>query len=59
MQVTHFILVQSCLVGIIVPDPEVMPSWAKKKGIDGCYDDLCKNVVRSMQKNNIENKKIF
>ncbi|XP_053095970.1 long-chain-fatty-acid--CoA ligase 6 isoform X3 [Pangasianodon hypophthalmus] len=35
---------QSCLVGIVVPDPEVMPSWAQKKGIDGCYDGLCKNV---------------
>ncbi|GAA6096856.1 long-chain-fatty-acid--CoA ligase 6 isoform X1 [Tachysurus ichikawai] len=35
---------QSCLVGIVVPDPEVMPSWAQKQGIDGCYDDLCKNV---------------
>ncbi|KAG9339810.1 hypothetical protein JZ751_022477 [Albula glossodonta] len=33
----------SCLVGIVVPDPEVMPSWAKKKGIEGCYGDLCKN----------------
>ncbi|KAK3555889.1 hypothetical protein QTP86_029801, partial [Hemibagrus guttatus] len=35
---------QSCLVGIVVPDPEVMPSWAQKRGIGGCYDDLCKNV---------------
>uniref|UniRef100_A0A4W4HEI5 Arachidonate--CoA ligase n=1 Tax=Electrophorus electricus TaxID=8005 RepID=A0A4W4HEI5_ELEEL len=35
---------QSCLIGIVVPDPEVMPSWAQKKGIGGCYDDLCKNV---------------
>ncbi|XP_077447793.1 long-chain-fatty-acid--CoA ligase 6 [Stigmatopora argus] len=35
---------QSCLVGIVVPDPEVMPSWAKKKGILGTYKDLCKNT---------------
>ncbi|XP_024921305.1 long-chain-fatty-acid--CoA ligase 6 [Cynoglossus semilaevis] len=35
---------QSCLVGIVVPDPEVMPEWAKKKGIFGTYDDLCKNT---------------
>ncbi|TTE96765.1 Long-chain-fatty-acid--CoA ligase 6 [Bagarius yarrelli] len=35
---------QSCLVGIVVPDPEVMPSWAKKRGIVGCYGDLCENV---------------
>uniref|UniRef100_A0A3B3V4S8 Arachidonate--CoA ligase n=1 Tax=Poecilia latipinna TaxID=48699 RepID=A0A3B3V4S8_9TELE len=35
---------QSCLVGIVVPDPEVMPEWAKKKGIQGTYKDLCKNT---------------
>uniref|UniRef100_A0A7N6AMP7 Arachidonate--CoA ligase n=1 Tax=Anabas testudineus TaxID=64144 RepID=A0A7N6AMP7_ANATE len=35
---------QSCLVGIVVPDPEVMPEWAKKKGILGTYKDLCKNT---------------
>ncbi|KAG7281202.1 hypothetical protein CRUP_022867 [Coryphaenoides rupestris] len=36
---------QSCLVGIVVPDPEIMPDWAKKKGIQGSYKDLCKNTV--------------
>uniref|UniRef100_A0A8C5H0Y1 Arachidonate--CoA ligase n=1 Tax=Gouania willdenowi TaxID=441366 RepID=A0A8C5H0Y1_GOUWI len=36
---------QSCLVGIIVPDPEVMPEWAKKKGMLGTYKDLCKNTL--------------
>ncbi|XP_041947021.1 long-chain-fatty-acid--CoA ligase 6 isoform X2 [Alosa sapidissima] len=35
---------QSCLVGIVVPDPEVMPSWANKKGFQGNYDDLCNNM---------------
>uniref|UniRef100_A0AAX7VIS1 Long-chain-fatty-acid--CoA ligase n=1 Tax=Astatotilapia calliptera TaxID=8154 RepID=A0AAX7VIS1_ASTCA len=35
---------QSCLVGIVVPDPETMPEWAKKKGILGTYEDLCKNT---------------
>ncbi|XP_061606749.1 long-chain-fatty-acid--CoA ligase 6 isoform X4 [Phyllopteryx taeniolatus] len=35
---------QSCLVGIVVPDTEVMPMWAKKKGILGTYKDLCKNT---------------
>uniref|UniRef100_A0A3Q3SX35 Long-chain-fatty-acid--CoA ligase n=1 Tax=Mastacembelus armatus TaxID=205130 RepID=A0A3Q3SX35_9TELE len=35
---------QSCLVGIVVPDPEVMPEWAKKKGMLGTYMDLCKNT---------------
>uniref|UniRef100_A0A8C5CBN4 Arachidonate--CoA ligase n=1 Tax=Gadus morhua TaxID=8049 RepID=A0A8C5CBN4_GADMO len=36
---------QSCLVGIVVPDPEVLPNWAKKKGIQGEYKDLCKNTM--------------
>ncbi|KAA0720521.1 Long-chain-fatty-acid--CoA ligase 6 [Triplophysa tibetana] len=32
---------QSCLVGIVVPDPEVFPSWAQKKGFEGCFEELC------------------
>ncbi|KAH0629767.1 hypothetical protein JD844_012117, partial [Phrynosoma platyrhinos] len=35
---------QAFLVGIVVPDTEVMPGWAKKKGFDGTFADLCKNV---------------
>uniref|UniRef100_A0A8D2DPB4 Long-chain-fatty-acid--CoA ligase n=1 Tax=Sciurus vulgaris TaxID=55149 RepID=A0A8D2DPB4_SCIVU len=31
------------LVGIVVPDPEVMPCWAQKRGIEGQYAALCKN----------------
>ncbi|XP_062380415.1 long-chain-fatty-acid--CoA ligase 1-like [Sardina pilchardus] len=34
---------QACLVAIIVPDPEVLPKWAQKKGHSGSYDELCKN----------------
>ncbi|XP_063074675.1 long-chain-fatty-acid--CoA ligase 1a isoform X1 [Engraulis encrasicolus] len=34
---------QACLVGIIVPDPDFLPGWAKKRGIDGSYMELCKN----------------
>nr|XP_045009017.1 long-chain-fatty-acid--CoA ligase 6 isoform X1 [Jaculus jaculus] len=29
------------LVGIVVPDPEIMPSWAQKRGIEGAYEELC------------------
>ncbi|XP_029555628.1 long-chain-fatty-acid--CoA ligase 6 isoform X1 [Salmo trutta] len=36
---------QSCLVAIVVPDPETMPAWALKKGMEGSYRDLCKNTV--------------
>ncbi|KAL6057034.1 hypothetical protein STEG23_034423, partial [Scotinomys teguina] len=31
------------LVGIVVPDPDIMPSWAQKKGIEGTYQELCAN----------------
>ncbi|XP_065143718.1 long-chain-fatty-acid--CoA ligase 6 isoform X1 [Paramisgurnus dabryanus] len=34
---------QSCLVGIVVPDIEVLPSWAQKKGFGGCFEELCEN----------------
>ncbi|XP_061473056.1 long-chain-fatty-acid--CoA ligase 6 isoform X2 [Rhineura floridana] len=35
---------QAFLVGIVVPDAEIMPAWAKKKGFDGTFTELCKNV---------------
>uniref|UniRef100_A0A4W4GPR7 Long-chain-fatty-acid--CoA ligase n=1 Tax=Electrophorus electricus TaxID=8005 RepID=A0A4W4GPR7_ELEEL len=34
---------QSCLVAIIVPDPEVLPAWAEKLGVKGSLQELCKN----------------
>uniref|UniRef100_A0A7N6F5V1 Long-chain-fatty-acid--CoA ligase n=1 Tax=Anabas testudineus TaxID=64144 RepID=A0A7N6F5V1_ANATE len=34
---------QACLVGIVVPDPDFLPIWAKKKGIEGSYSELCSN----------------
>lgn len=34
---------QACLVGIVVPDPDYLPLWIKKKGIEGSYSDLCSN----------------
>ena len=36
---------QSFLVGIIVPDPEVIPEWAKSKGIVVTFKDMYKNLV--------------
>ncbi|MBN3293747.1 ACSL5 ligase, partial [Polypterus senegalus] len=35
---------QSCLIGIVVPDPETLPDFAAKLGIQGSYEDLCKNA---------------
>ncbi|XP_026543215.1 long-chain-fatty-acid--CoA ligase 6 isoform X1 [Notechis scutatus] len=34
---------QAFLVGIVVPDAEVMPGWAKKRGFHGTFTDLCNN----------------
>ncbi|XP_058627737.1 long-chain-fatty-acid--CoA ligase 1a isoform X2 [Onychostoma macrolepis] len=33
---------QACLVGIVVPDPDFLPAWAKKRGIEGSYTEMCK-----------------
>ncbi|KAM9818701.1 long-chain-fatty-acid--CoA ligase 1a isoform 2-T5 [Syngnathus typhle] len=34
---------QACLVAIVVPDPDFLPIWIKKRGITGSYLELCKN----------------
>ncbi|CAH2276984.1 long-chain-fatty-acid-- ligase 6 isoform X2 [Pelobates cultripes] len=35
---------QAFLVGIVVPDVEVMPGWAQRKGFEGSYTELCNNL---------------
>ncbi|XP_076855442.1 long-chain-fatty-acid--CoA ligase 5 isoform X2 [Brachyhypopomus gauderio] len=34
---------QSCLVAIAVPDPDILPAWAEKIGVKGSLQELCKN----------------
>ncbi|XP_063165750.1 long-chain-fatty-acid--CoA ligase 1 isoform X1 [Candoia aspera] len=34
---------QAFLIGIVVPDPDTLSIWAKKKGLGGSYEELCKN----------------
>ncbi|NWH81730.1 ACSL1 ligase, partial [Piaya cayana] len=34
---------QAFLIAIVVPDPETLRGWAKKKGFEGSYEELCKN----------------
>lgn len=34
---------QAFLVGIVVPDPEVVPEWANKWNLKGSYEELCKS----------------
>ncbi|GCB77143.1 hypothetical protein scyTo_0019968, partial [Scyliorhinus torazame] len=36
---------QAFLVGIIIPDPEVLPIWAQRRNIVGSFEELCKNKV--------------
>ncbi|XP_044034656.1 long-chain-fatty-acid--CoA ligase 5 [Siniperca chuatsi] len=35
---------QSCLVAVVVPDPEVLPGFAKNLGCQGSIEELCKNT---------------
>uniref|UniRef100_A0A8D0HFL3 Long-chain-fatty-acid--CoA ligase n=1 Tax=Sphenodon punctatus TaxID=8508 RepID=A0A8D0HFL3_SPHPU len=34
---------QAFLISIVVPDRETLAHWAKKKGLEGSYEELCKN----------------
>ncbi|NXY45814.1 ACSL1 ligase, partial [Ceuthmochares aereus] len=34
---------QAFLIAVVVPDPETLRGWAKKKGFEGSYEELCKN----------------
>eukprot|EP00064_Thunnus_orientalis_P006755 superscaffoldBa00000719_g6773 len=39
---------QSYLIGIVVPDPEVFVDWAKERGFVGSYEELCQNPVKDL-----------
>ncbi|XP_077426928.1 long-chain-fatty-acid--CoA ligase 1a isoform X2 [Vanacampus margaritifer] len=34
---------QACLVAIVVPDPDFLPIWIKKRGLGGSYWELCES----------------
>uniref|UniRef100_A0A8C3BYT9 Long-chain-fatty-acid--CoA ligase n=1 Tax=Cairina moschata TaxID=8855 RepID=A0A8C3BYT9_CAIMO len=34
---------QAFLIAVVVPDPETLRKWAKKRGLEGSYEELCKN----------------
>ncbi|XP_069316489.1 long-chain-fatty-acid--CoA ligase 5 isoform X1 [Eulemur rufifrons] len=36
---------RSSLVGVVVPDPDVLPSFAAKLGVKGSHEELCQNQV--------------
>uniref|UniRef100_A0A803V3U9 Long-chain-fatty-acid--CoA ligase n=1 Tax=Ficedula albicollis TaxID=59894 RepID=A0A803V3U9_FICAL len=39
---------QAFLVGVVVPDPDTLHNWAKKKGFEGSYQELCRNKVKDI-----------
>lgn len=41
---------QAFLVGVVVPDPDSAVGWAKKRKLEGTYEDLCKNKVGVWQR---------
>lgn len=36
---------QSFLIAVVVPDPDVLPSFAAKIGVKGSFEELCHNQV--------------
>lgn len=47
---------QSCLVAVIVPDREVLAPWCKEKGIEGTWQEICRNkAVKELILNDITN----
>ncbi|MBZ3870350.1 Long-chain-fatty-acid--CoA ligase 5 [Sciurus carolinensis] len=36
---------RSSLVGVVVPDPDVLPSFAAKLGVKGTLEELCQNQI--------------
>ncbi|KGL78285.1 Long-chain-fatty-acid--CoA ligase 1, partial [Tinamus guttatus] len=34
---------QAFLIAVVVPDPETLSNWAKKRGFEGSYEELCRN----------------
>lgn len=41
----HLFAFQSALVGVVVPDTDVLPSFAAKLGVKGSLEELCQNQV--------------
>ncbi|KAM9326307.1 long-chain-fatty-acid--CoA ligase 5 [Gastrophryne carolinensis] len=36
---------RSCLVGVVIPDPETLSDFAKKHGVQGSFKELCKHLT--------------
>ncbi|XP_053548716.1 long-chain-fatty-acid--CoA ligase 5 [Bombina bombina] len=36
---------KSCLVGVVIPDSEVLPEFAAKIGVKGSYEELCRSTT--------------
>ena len=40
-----FVVIQSCLVAVVVPEKDPVEKWAEKNGVDGDMDSFCANEV--------------
>uniref|UniRef100_A0A8C4HJU5 Arachidonate--CoA ligase n=1 Tax=Dicentrarchus labrax TaxID=13489 RepID=A0A8C4HJU5_DICLA len=47
---------QSYLIGIVVPDPEVFVDWVKERGFVGSYEELCQNPKAVLEDMKAEGK---
>lgn len=39
-------VLKAFLIAIVVPDAESLASWARKRGFEGSFEELCRNKVR-------------
>lgn len=39
-----FLIFQSCIIAIVVPDVDVIKCWAQENGIPGTFSVLCNNA---------------
>lgn len=44
--ITHLSVLKAFLIAIVVPDVETLRPWARKKGFEGSFEELCRNKVR-------------
>lgn len=44
--IIHLSVLKAFLIAIVVPDVETLGPWARKKGLEGSFEELCRNKVR-------------
>lgn len=44
---TYLSLLKAFLIAIVVPDIETLGPWARKRGFEGSFEELCRSKVGS------------